>query len=325
MTNNTSNPLPEFPFTFLRFKFTAIDNINLPLFAGSVFRGGFGAALRKCCCTMPEKNCKDCMLASLCVYAAVFETAISHVKKKNYQLSDYPRPFIIEPAFGPRNFISKGNPFYCNLILMGFAINQLPYFIYAFLTLGKWGIGSKRGRFKIDLLETIRENMERITVFNGRSERFVNPAIILNTQDFFSKSAQVKKLSLVFKTPVRIKYKNRLAKDLNFSLFIKNLLRRISLLGAVCTKTTWNPNFKELIEASENIDTIKYGLMWYDWRRYSARQKDSMKLGGLVGKIIFQGALEPFMPFIRLGEYFHIGKAATFGLGKYIIEKEEFS
>ena len=45
-----------------------------------------------------------------------------------------------------------------------------------------------------------------------------------------------------------------------------------------------------------------------------------MKLGGFLGRISFKGDLEEFLPVIKAGEYLHVGKACTFGLGKYEIE-----
>lgn len=45
-----------------------------------------------------------------------------------------------------------------------------------------------------------------------------------------------------------------------------------------------------------------------------------MKLGGFVGEITYKGEnLKEFLPYILLGTYTHLGKAATFGLGKYEI------
>jgi len=60
-------------------------------------------------------------------------------------------------------------------------------------------------------------------------------------------------------------------------------------------------------------------LKWFDWERYSARQDTRMKLGGVIGRIAFKGEIGEFMPFIKLGEFLHVGKGTTFGLGKYEI------
>ncbi len=44
-----------------------------------------------------------------------------------------------------------------------------------------------------------------------------------------------------------------------------------------------------------------------------------MKLGGIIGTVTYTGQFTPFLPFILLGEFVHIGKNTTFGLGRYQI------
>lgn len=45
-----------------------------------------------------------------------------------------------------------------------------------------------------------------------------------------------------------------------------------------------------------------------------------MKLGGFVGEITYKREnLTDFLPYVILGSFTHVGKEATFGLGKYEI------
>ncbi|MCD6454907.1 MAG: CRISPR system precrRNA processing endoribonuclease RAMP protein Cas6 [Candidatus Aminicenantes bacterium] len=53
------------------------------------------------------------------------------------------------------------------------------------------------------------------------------------------------------------------------------------------------------------------------------RKKKKMELLGFTGKLVFQGPLSPFMPWLKTGEKFHIGKNTSFGFGKYKVNIEK--
>jgi len=130
-----------------------------------------------------------------------------------------------------------------------------------------------------------------------------------------------KLLTLNFLTPARIVYNNHLTLDLEFHILIRNLLRRLSLLYYFhCDGDSSKWDFKKIIQESEEIKVKQKSLRWYDLERYSARQATKMKMGGFVGKITFEGNIEPFMPVIRAGEILHVGKGTGFGLGKYAVQ-----
>ena len=53
------------------------------------------------------------------------------------------------------------------------------------------------------------------------------------------------------------------------------------------------------------------------------RKKKKMELLGFTGKLVFQGPLSPFTPWLKTGEKFHIGKNTSFGFGKYKVNIEK--
>ncbi|HHW43833.1 MAG TPA: CRISPR system precrRNA processing endoribonuclease RAMP protein Cas6, partial [Desulfotomaculum sp.] len=59
---------------------------------------------------------------------------------------------------------------------------------------------------------------------------------------------------------------------------------------------------------------------WVDWERFSARQDSRIKMGGVVGRALYEGEVAEFIPLLRLGELVHVGKGAVFGMGKYRVE-----
>ncbi len=108
-----------------------------------------------------------------------------------------------------------------------------------------------------------------------------------------------------------------LSPTLEFHILFRNLLRRISLLSYFHCREELNLDFKGLIEEAKGVKVRQEKLSWFDWERYSNRQETKMMMGGFIGSIAFEGDLEPFLPFLLLGEYIHVGKGTSFGLGKY--------
>jgi len=121
-------------------------------------------------------------------------------------------------------------------------------------------------------------------------------------------------------TPTRLKFDGNLSPKPEFHIFFRNLLRRVSLLSYFHCGEELALDFKGLIESSREIKAKKENLSWFDWERYSNRQETKMKMGGFIGSITFEGDFEKFMPFLLLGEFIHVGKGTSFGLGKYKIK-----
>ena len=128
----------------------------------------------------------------------------------------------------------------------------------------------------------------------------------------------VESATLTFRTPCRIKYNMSLAPEIEFHILVRQLIRRMSLLYYFhCLGDSSGWDFKGIIKEAGEMKVVKHDLRWYDWERYSSRQGERMKMGGLVGSISFEGPLSPFMPLLRAGEILHVGKGTSFGLGKY--------
>lgn len=75
-------------------------------------------------------------------------------------------------------------------------------------------------------------------------------------------------------------------------------------------------DFRSLLDQAAAVQVKTTNLIWRDWQRYSNRQRTKMSLGGFVGDLELEGDLAPFAPLLRSAEILHVGKGATFGLGK---------
>lgn len=314
--------MKSFLLAIFRFHFNPAEEIRLPPYKGSAFRGGFGSVFKRVVCVSNEKDCRNCLLKFQCVYSYVFETPIK--ENKRFISTHLPHPYVLEPPLDDQCVYRPGNFFTADLILVGKAIDYLPYFIFVMEEFGKNGIGKGRGRFFLEKVENLSypSDINGKVIFDARSKLISREIITKNFLDITNenKGSIYKTLTLNFLTPCRIIFRNKLTtpSDFNFLILMKNLLRRIYLLTYHCD-SVMEIDYKRLLIEAEKVVVEKNSLYWYDWERYSTRQDERMKLGGFKGMITFSGEISLFLSFIKLGEYLHLGKDTSFGLGKYVI------
>jgi len=215
----------------------------------------------------------------------------------------------------------EGEIFSFNLILIGKAIDYLPYFIFTFCQLGEIGLGKKRARYELSRVDSLGDHTKTETIYDNQTQtlRNINTKIDIS-RIFSSLKLSTNSLTLKFITPIRIKYQGTYTSHPHFHVILRSLLRRLSSLLYFHCGEELNVDYKEMIKEAKNIKTLETEVDWIDWERYSARQQQRMKLGGFIGKATYQGNMTKFLPFLKVGEYTHLGKAAVFGLGKYEIE-----
>lgn len=309
------------PFVKFVLKAKAQEQIFLPEFKGSTFRGAFGITLRRISCFQRQAECKTCLLRNKCAYSIVFE-GNCEIEKENFfnlkSIEERPRPFVIEPPLTEEKVFNEKERFNFSIILFGNSIQYSIHILYALIQLGQSGIGKNRGKFIVENIST-----EDGKIVYKAGENKINFEKVKVKRNVRYKFPDKKYLKLKFLTPTRIKKAGHLTEKLEFSLFIKNLLRKISILTYLYTDKTNKKNFKNLILKAKKVKIVKSDLQWLDWERYSTRQKEKMKLGGFVGEILYKGTFKEFIPYILLGQYTHIGKNCTFGLGKYEVVNEK--
>lgn len=302
-----------------RFILRAQNNGRLPGFKGSTIRGAFGMALKKMSCIAGVGvDCRECMVTENCMYSLTFES-INNKKDKNKFLGIYeyiPHPFAFSDKSKGKRDYTNGEKLEFEMMLVEPYISKLPYYIYAIKNVGKFGMG-KDNSLKF-LLESVRSR-DGAEIYNERDEKIdlsYKNSIIEAEKVMNGRS--VDNQTIEFITPVRIKYDEKLVKKLNFKILVTSLLRRASGIAAHYAGVPVDVDAEEYLKDSADVDTEKDELMWYDWERYSNRQKKMMKMGGLVGKIKFKGKkLRKYLPLLRVGEILKVGKGTSMGLGEY--------
>jgi CRISPR-associated endoribonuclease Cas6 len=310
--------LPRIPYLCLRLILRAVDHARLPPYKGSLLRGAFGHALRAAVCAMgPSQPCASCRLRPVCVYTRLFETFVEHTPPPFLRgLPTSPRPYVFEPTGDEREF-PPGAALQFDLVLIGQAVALQQYALLAIERMASAGLGRDRFRFALESA-TYRDpgGTWQELAHDGESMPPAPAPSLLPPAVVDDGAGAV----LHFLTPTRIKVHDHLAPTIAFRPLVFAMLRRVLEL-AYChvpdSRVDWT--FRPLLERAQAVRIVVTDLRWHDWQRYSNRQRTAMTLGGFVGTIEVEGDLSPFWPLLRTAEVVHLGKGATFGLGKLAI------
>jgi hypothetical protein len=241
--------------------------------------------------------------------------------------ADAPHPFVLEPPMTDRNCFKPGDRISYGLTLFGSAIDKLPFFVYAFMILGEnMGLGKGRGRFR--LLSVEDENGLHIYENGNLSGGF---AVLTAGEILQHAGTEDGPITMRMETPLRMKtaFKREgqelltaISADDDFRLLMKALYHRAFVLAQLYGDNPQPKVFdgKDIPLRSGDVRLRESSTRWLDWTRYSTRQQQEMQLGGLLGTVTFDGLTGLYRPLFKLGEYLHIGKGSSFGLGKYSIE-----
>lgn len=297
--------LPDVPYLRLRFTLAALAPARLPPYKGSMLRGAFGHALRRAVCAMgPAQPCATCPLRAVCVYPRLFESLIEGEPPPFLRgLPTAPRPYVFEPDDEQRDF-APGDPLRFDLLLFGQAVQFAPYARLAVERMADAGLGSGRHRFRLQRAETAGEGS------------VPGPAPALPDDAEAGAGATLHLL-----TPLRIKSDSRLETTFSFRRLAFLIVRRtleIAHFHVPGAALDWT--FRPLLDAAGAVRIAHADLRWHDWERYSNRQQTTMRLGGLVGRLRLEGDLAPVTPLLAAAEVLHVGKGATFGLGRVRVE-----
>ena len=320
MAEPIARPVPFLPFAKFCFHLKVTSLMILPSYKGAIFRGAFGNALKKAVCLSPGTECLQCLICDRCIYVAIFDPFPRSGHAAALKFRKAPRPYILNPPLTTRQAFHPGDPMTFELVLVGPAIDALPYFLFIFKELGHRGLGPEKGKYELIQVNLLK-NCKASPVYDDKDHSLTpftpDQGPLVHPDD-----EQVNTVTLRFFTPLRMKAKGRLVTGLTFPLFFEQLAHRLLLLATFYGNNDYLPDFQPWLTLSEAVIVQQHNMHWYEWRRYSRRQEASMNFGGLLGSVTFTGPMGPFLPFLRLGEVVHVGQATTFGLGKFRLENE---
>lgn len=319
-------------YSHYRIQCRFLEDGTLSVFKGSALRGAFGAALKRAVCTVREKDCPACILYNQCLFAKFF---MEQKNNQNEKSPSIPHPYIIEPPQDSKRVYTKGEEFEFSLIILGNTYEKLPFIIYAFELMGSKGIGKANStEFKNTPFEIIGIKSSHMQaepqIYDTEKKQLSHipsPVVleyaspILSNNEFTPKRNQ--ELTVYLETPLRYKADNSFHTALTFEDLFKLMVRRIEVTFREFGEKQPEIEYKNLLQQAKNISITESGIIWKDQSRYSVRQKQALKIGGLEGRISFKGDFTEFIPLLNLAILLHLGKQTSFGLGKIQYELKD--
>ena len=251
-------------------------------FTGSMIRGAMGYALKKVTCINPSYNCEGCFAQSSCLYYKFYEQKNSFHKYR----------FDIVLGSGRFDF---------GLYLFDDACEGLPYVLSALeMVLTQNGLTKNNYTFN-----DIEFFLNGHAIYDGTTFRrfdFIEQKTF--KLDSFCPNIKIKLL-----TPLRIKKNNRFLRD---DIDLEDILRSIYQKaqefnsGEKAFKLDYTPSYATVVKA----------LSYKSLIRNSNRQKQRMKMDGIVGELAFMGLDERSYELLKLGEIIGVGKQTVMGLGR---------
>lgn len=299
----------------IRLTYKALQDMNFPFYSGSTLRGIFGKSLKRYSCLAQKENCVGCAMQKDCPYCTVFENGFVNAGEDN------PNPYVIEPMPIGQKSIKQGEYFSIHQIIFGDAVKKISYILLAWVKTGNMGFTKERTQARLVKIEQISADNSVTLLHNFENpdteeEQSINP-------DFQIPPAEkASKIKIELETPLRIHHQGHpiIPAKLTAQDFLMSLIRRQENMAKYHIKDYPNINFALLREDIANMQMSEADLHWMDWKRYSSRQKTGIALGGIMGNFILTGNFANLYPYLKMGEYFHLGKSTVMGLGKYKIK-----
>ncbi|MFQ3574596.1 MAG: CRISPR system precrRNA processing endoribonuclease RAMP protein Cas6, partial [Thermodesulfovibrionales bacterium] len=294
-TSYLAQSLDDFTVRSLLLTMQAREDIHLGdiYIQGDRWRAAFGKTLRDITCLEKQSasNCNHCHKRGQCFFYLFF-------------LIDIPHPYIIANDLTTTSTVMADKTFGLQVKLIGFASKDTDTVIHAFRRIGARGIGTNRGKY--DLISA--------------------QILDIPIHEYFKLGNDTTSVVLQLDTPLKLKqgHGGLCYGSLSFETFFRLLLKRIINLNNIYGR---GKDFdKHLIMAEKQTLTTKAkeiqskeATQWIDLMRYSSRQSKRLKIGGIIGSIVFSGMLKDFYPYLKIGEVLHAGLHTTSGFGRYRI------
>ena len=299
-------------WTGLHAEFEALDHFSeLPAFKGSTFRGALGHPLVRQGCWHGEAGCGEdvCERPHACVKGSLW-------MEMRGPRGSLPQAYLVVAPPDPRRRFRAGDVLTMGVRLVGDARPWVPWVERALASIDTFG-QLNAGRWRVRKLWAEDGNQtEHLLLDAGR---MVLPRVlpVVQAMDVVGRLPWRTDVVLRFLAPVDVKIEGR--QDIPPSgtdllwLLVGRVHDLVTLYGGEADPVDLKP-FKAL---AQQVRTAKSALEQQNTRRLSSRASGAHPLRGWMGELVLGGIPAELWPFLVLGQFVHVGRNPSMGLGRY--------
>lgn len=279
------NPCVEPWFTLLKLPVTVLSGNLQPEEAfqepkrwwGSTVRGALGSALRFLLC-----GCRGGSHKESCPFGQLFAPEGDGEQGPRYE----PPPWLLRVL--PR----ENGALEVELRLFGQATQWEEAFSLALSLAAFRGLGKSRFRWNLE----------------------ARAATFLESWPF---PAWEEQLALELVSPLRLQWQGELVTGApSFLQLFVACSRRVRLCAKAFARVALPPPSSDQLAQARRVPLVAAETSWFEFVRYSRRQEQAMRLGGVVGVVRYGGDWRWAWPWLRFAPLFGIGKLITMGFGE---------
>lgn len=307
--------------------------LALDTYCGSALRGAFFRALwGRFCSNREATTCAECPLNTACPVSAL----VAPLRDESPRGRDVPRPYIITPSFTGKERYAPGEVYTFGFTLIGNASKLYPYVIRAFLEMERNTLGhplkelqNKRGSFRLSKIEVVHPFTDRRVCLWQQGQKQpekLPPGLTENDVVERARQLSSESLCLDFLSPTRLIAQEQVIRQPDLSVLILRIAQRFEQIQREYGQTYESQKdfgrewYLSMKEQAEGVRLERNETRWVNVQSYSTRQRQSISLGGFVGKAFFRGSLADLRELLIWGELLRVGKHIVKGAGYYRID-----
>lgn len=300
-------------FSFVHLRFT-IRTCDVSRVVSYLYRSGrdFAEVFRCLACPGMATECSPGPDCADCPYTVLFGQQLGADPSAVKCHQKPPLPFIF--TFPPLGVAPKqAQDFTCTLVLVGKAFNHTAVFLAAFRAL--LANGHNAGHFAaatISRVESLDFHGNPTVIVAGDGAPDMGSLVTLDAKGIVdSRCRPTDAVGVTFITPLKLAKTGKIMCSFDAGQFARSLMRRVSALAYYYCGFEMRDNFREYAHAANRIELLEDNFFYADAGRRS------LTLSGVMGDGVMSGDFNDLMPFLALGEYLHMGKGASYGMGQY--------